>query len=203
MLDKTADADHQIHELIAKRWSSRAFAEADIPDETLWRLLEAARWAPSSGNEQPWYFIVAQRKNVGEFGLLLSALDDANHRWAKKAAVLFVAVARMYSSDQTPNRYAYYEVGQAVANLTLQATAEGLAGHQITGFDPVKVRHAFRIPAGFESVTMIAVGRPGDPDDLPITLHEEELQPRSRKPLRDFVFAANWGSSAAPASPER
>jgi nitroreductase len=196
MTNRTADAAHQIHDLIASRRSSRAFSEQEVDEDTMWRLLEAARWAPSSGNEQPWYFIVARRKDIGQFGMLLSALDRESFEWAKSASALVLSVARMHRHDTSPNRYAYYEVGQAVANLTTQATAEGLVVRQITAFDPVKIRRMYRIPAGHESVTIIAIGRPGDPVDLPVTLHEEEIRPRTRKPLRDFVFSSGWGRSS-------
>jgi nitroreductase len=109
-----------------------------------------------------------------------------------------LSVVRTFNIDGSPNRYAYYEVGQAVANLATQATAEGLTVRQITGFDPLKIRRLYRIPPGHESVTMLAVGYAGNPEQLPLTLQKEEEGPRNRKPLSEFVFVSQWGRPAAP-----
>jgi nitroreductase len=197
-VEKPADAQYPIHDLIKRRWSPRAFSDRSVERDTLRSLLEAARWAPSSNNEQPWSFIVATKDDQAEFGRLLSCLVEGNSLWAQHAPVLMVSIARMsFEDDGKPNRHAFHDVGQAVANLTVQATALGLAVHQMAGFHPDKVRELYGVPKEFEPVAAIALGYPGDPQSLPDKLRTRELAPRERKPLTGFVFTGRWGKTSS------
>jgi len=194
-MDKPADTQSPIHDLLQRRWSPRAFSERPVEPEALRSLLEAARWAPSSNNAQPWNFLVATNEDQADYGRLLSCLMDGNIPWAQRAPVLMVSVARMsFEDDGTPNRHAFHDVGQAVANLSIQATALGLFVHQMAGFYPEKVRDLYGIPQEFEPVAAIALGYPGDPDTLPERYRQREMAPRERKPLAEIVFSERWGS---------
>jgi nitroreductase len=196
-MPNSAPADHRIHELLKQRWSPRAFAETPVRPEQLQRLLEAARWAPSSYNDQPWAFLIATREEPENYERLLGVLAEFNQSWAKSAPLLGLAVARLnLERDGQPNRHACYDVGQAVAHLTVQATAERLAVHQMAGFSVDGARREFSIPAGWEPITAFAIGYPGDPKSLPDSLRQRELAPRKRKPLETFVFSSRWGNSS-------
>lgn len=196
-MEKLADNQHPIHELIQRRWSPRAFADRAVDNETLCSLLEAARWAPSSYNEQPWSFIVATNQQPDEFQRLLSCLVEFNAAWAQHAPVLMLSVAAtQFERNAKPNRHAFHDVGLAVENLVLQATALGLVAHQMAGFDVEKARAVYEIPESHEPVAAIALGYPGDADALPESLRDREKEPRARKPLEAFVFSGRWGSAA-------
>jgi nitroreductase len=196
-LKKPAPVGPRVHELLRERWSPRAFADRGVDPEDLRALLEAAQWAPSCFNEQPWAFVVARREDGEEFERLLGCLVPGNQAWARSAAVLMLSVAKLrFERNGKPNRHAGHDVGLAVAQLTAQATALGLGVHQMAGFDADAARSTYSIPEGWEPMAAIAVGHPGDPDALPDGLRERELGPRSRKPLSDFVFAGEWGKSA-------
>ena len=196
-MEKPADAQYPIHDLIKRRWSPRAFSDRPIERDTLRSLLEAARWAPSSNNEQPWNFLVATKDDQAEHSRLLSCLVEGNSLWAQHAPVLMVSVARMsFEDDGKPNRHAFHDVGQAVADLTVQATALGLAVHQMAGFHPDKVRELYGVPKEFEPVAAIALGYPGDPQSLPDKLRTRELAPRERKHIAEFVFTGQWGRTS-------
>jgi nitroreductase len=161
-------------------------------------LLEAARWAPSSSNEQPWSFIVASKEEPAEFARMLGCLVEFNQSWAKEAPVLLLSIARLnFASSGKPNRHALHDVGQAIASLTVQAMAEGLFVHQMAGFDAEKARREFAIPEGYEPVAVAAIGYLGDANSLPDKLRERELAPRQRKPLKEFVYEGTWGQSAS------
>jgi uncharacterized protein (DUF924 family)/nitroreductase len=194
-MSKETPAAHELHQLIRDRWSPRAFAETPVEEERLRSLLEAARWAASGYNEQPWRFIVATRDRNEEFELLLSCLSPANQVWAGRAAVLMLTVAKKVFSHGSgaPNRHALHDVGQAIAQLTLQATASGLAVHQMGGFDGERARELYRIPEGYEPVAAVAIGYPGDPQSLPEELAGRERAPRRRRPQQCFVFQGSWG----------
>ena len=197
MVEKPADTRHPIQDLLKRRWSPRAFSDRLVEPDTLRSLLEAARWAPSSSNEQPWSFLVATKDDQAEYGRLLSCLVEGNSLWAQRAPVLMVSVARLSFEDEgKPNRHAFHDVGQAVANLSVQATALGLVVHQMAGFYPDKVRELYGIPKEFEPVAVIALGYPGDPESLPDKFRSRELAPRERKPLAEFVFGGRWGKVA-------
>jgi nitroreductase len=194
-MSRTALPDQPIHDLLKNRWSPRAFADRPVEPEKLRGLLEAARWAPSSYNEQPWAFLVATHGQPEEYARVLGCLIEFNQGWARAAPVLFLTCAHLtFDRNGLPNRHAYHDVGLAVANLTVQATAEGLAVHQMAGIMPDKVRARFGVPEGWDPVSAIALGYPGNPDGLPEELRRRELATPTRKPLRSFVFSGAWGS---------
>lgn len=194
---KIADTDHDVIALIRERWSPRAFdVTTPIADAEIRSLFEAARWAPSSANEQPWRFVFTDvaRTPVG-YAALLDALAPKNRAWAQNAPVLvLVTVRATFERQGFVNRLAHYDTGQAVGFLTLQATAIGLAVRQMQGFDPDRAREACAVPEGFEPAVVMAIGRRGAPDQLEIEAHRAaELQPRQRRPLAEFVFSGTWG----------
>ena len=196
-MEKPAETQFPIHDLLRQRWSPRAFSEQHVEPDALRSLLEAARWAPSSYNEQPWAFIIATKQDQAEYARLLSCLVEGNIQWAQRAPVLMVSVARRsFEENGKSNRHAFHDIGLAVANLVVQATALGLAVHQMAGIFPDKVRELYNIPEDYEPVAGIALGYPGDPDTLPERLRQRELAPRSRKPIREFVFAGRWGQTS-------
>jgi nitroreductase len=193
-MEKPADTAYPIEELLKRRWSPRAFADRPIEPEKLLRLWEAARWSASTANQQPWHFIVATKQDEAEHTRLLSCLRENNQQWASRAPVLMVSVAKLtFDANGQPNRHAFHDVGLAVANLITQATALGLAVHQMAGFYPDRVRELYGVPDGFEPVAGIVLGYPGDPDILPDDLKQREFAPRVRKPLESFVFQGAWG----------
>ena len=195
---KPAPSDFPVHQLIIDRWSPRAFSERPVPPDVLRSLFEAARWAPSSNNEQPWAYIVATRDDHENFAKVLSVLVEFNASWAKSAPMLALAVAELnFAKNNAPNRNAQYDTGAATALLSVEATARGLAVHQMAGFDPAKAREVFTIPAGWEAIAAIAIGYPGDPNSLPQALKDRELAPRTRKPLSEFVMSGHWGHTAS------
>jgi nitroreductase len=195
MMEKPADAQHPIHDLFKRRWSPRTFSDQPVEAETLRILFEAARWAPSSYNEQPWRFIVANKDYETDWNRLFACLVEGNRKWAYRAPVLILSVASLnFEEDSTANRHAFYDTGMAVENLVLQATALGLAAHQMAGFDVEKARADLKIPSGYEPVAMISVGHPGDLASLPDRLRERELQPRSRRPISEWTFSGQWGT---------
>jgi nitroreductase len=191
---KTADSRFPIHDLIAQRWSPRSFTDRDVAPDTLRSLLEAARWAPSSRNQQPWFFFVARREDQEDYQRLFDCLSEGNRRWAGRAPVLILSVAQLhFDRGGRANRYAVHDVGLAVANLIVQATALGLHAHQMAGFDKEQAREIFDIPQGYDPVTVIALGYLGAVEDLPEALREREMALRMRRPLDEFVFANRWG----------
>lgn len=194
LMEKPANIQFHVHELLSRRWSPRAFADRPVEREKIQRLLEAARWAPSSFNEQPWAFIVATTDHPVEHQTLLSCLKEGNQIWAKKAPLLMLTVAKLhFDHNGQANRHAYHDVGLAVGNLVVQATAMDLVVHQMAGILPDHIRECYSLPAGYEAVTGIAIGYQGDSQILPDSLREKESAPRSRKSLREFVFSGNWG----------
>jgi uncharacterized protein (DUF924 family)/nitroreductase len=206
-MQKNATASHVIHPLLHTRWSPRAFADRPLEPTLVRSLLEAARWAPSCFNAQPWRFVVATRQDGASFERVLSCLNGSNQRWAGKAALLMVTVAKTdFDHNGKPNRHAWHDVGLAVAQMTAQATAEGLCVHQMAGIDAERTREVLGIPDGFEPVTAIAVGYPGAPEALTDDLRARELVPRSRLSQREIVFNGRWDVPLAfeqEADPER
>ncbi len=195
-MNKPAETNYPIHELLRQRWSPRAFSDRMVEPEKLRSLLEASRWAPSSFNEQPWNFIMTTKEDRTEYDRLLSCLTETNILWAQEAPVLMVSVAKLYFTETgKPNRHAFHDVGLASENLAIQATSMGLFVHMMAGFYPDKVRELFKIPEGYEPVAAIALGYPGDPQTLPERLRERELTPRRRKLLQEFVFTGQWGKT--------
>ncbi len=167
-LGKPADVDHPVHPLIAQRWSPRAFSHRPVAVETLRSVLEAARWAPSASNQQPWHFLVATSAEPAAHRRLLGVLMPGNSRWAQHAPVLILVVAGLYEErGGHPGYRSLYDVGLAVGTLTVQATAQGLALHQMGGFYPDQARSELGIPDGYMPAAAIALGYPGDLQTLP------------------------------------
>ncbi|MCP9451404.1 MAG: nitroreductase family protein [Nitrospira sp.] len=194
-MDKPAPADYPIHDLLARRWSPRAFADQPVEREKLQSLFEAARWAPSSNNEQPWRFIVATKGDEARWNRLFACLVEGNRVWAVRAPVLVLSVAgRSFGKTGELNRHALHDTGMAVQNLAIQATALGLIVHQMAGFDAEQARKELNIPREYEPVAMMAIGYPGDPNLLPDALREREVAPRRRHPVSSLVFGGEWGA---------
>jgi nitroreductase len=197
-LEKPAETQYPIHDLIRRRWSPRAFAGRPVEPEKLGSLLEAARWGASCFNQQPWFFIVAKQDDGDSFNRLLNCLVEGNKAWAQRAPVLMLSVARLtFDEGGQPNRHALHDVGFAAGTLCLQATALGLVVHQMAGFDMGKAREAFRIPEGYEPVAAIALGYQDEPGILSDKLQAKERTLRTRKELSGFVFSGTWGNRAA------
>jgi len=190
-----------LHPLIQERRSPRAFADREVAPQTLISLFEAARWSASAANLQPWRFIVAPREDRETFERILAVLVPQNAAWANQAPVLALTVAETLNPRGTLNRHAMHDVGLATQNLTLQATALGLAVHQMGGFDMDRARASFAIPEGFEPVAALAIGYPGDPESLPEPLRSRELAPRARRPLSETVFGPTWGEASTLVEP--
>lgn len=186
-----------LHEILTHRWSPRAFENRPVEPEKLRTLFEAARWAASSYNAQPWYFIVAAKDDRENFQRVLDCFIEFNQGWAKDAPVVALSVAGLnFQHNSQPNRHSFHDVGQAAATMALQATALGLQIHQMAGILPEKARQIFHIPEGFEAVAGIALGYPGDPETLSDTLRQRELGTRQRKPVESFVFTGDWGKTS-------
>ena len=193
--NKRATTDIPVEDLILRRWSPRAFADTPVSDADLKTLFTAASWAASSYNEQPWRFLVG-RKGDEAWNKIFHALTPANQSWTSSAPVLYASLAKKtFSHNGSQNRVAVHDVGAASATLSLQATALGLHTHGMAGFDPEALRAAFGIPNDFDPVACWALGYLGDPDRLPENYKKMELQPRTRKPLQEFVFR-EWEQGA-------
>ncbi len=192
---KHADPIPGVHEPILRRWSPRAFADRPVSASDMKKLFEAARWAASSFNEQPWRFIVG-RQGDATYGKIFESLATFNQAWANNAPVLMLSVGKKtFTQNGNPNHYALHDTGAATANLGLQATALGFHTHSMGGFDRDKIRAAFQIPEDFEIGAVTAIGYLGDVDVLPDSLKAAETSARSRKPLSEFVFS-EWNKAA-------
>jgi nitroreductase len=184
-----------VQELILRRWSPRAFSDKEVPAQELKTLFEAARWASSSSNEQPWRFLVGRRGD-GTYQKIFDALVEFNQSWARSAPVLILSVAKKtFTAKAAPNRFNLHDTGAATAKLALQATASGLHTHSMAGFDQEQMRASFAIPSDYDIGAVTAVGYFGDPESLPEHLRKMELAPRQRKPLEEFVFS-DWETPA-------
>jgi len=192
---KHAPEEAGVDRLIRRRWSPRAYSEKDVPTAELKRLFEAARWAASSSNEQPWRFLVGRRGDE-TYQKIFNALVEGNQSWAKSAPVLVLSVAKKtFTGNGKPNAYGMHDTGAASATLALQATANGLHTHSMAGFDREQVRASFAIPSDYEIGSVTAIGYFGDPASLPDYLQKMEVSPRQRKPLEEFVFS-DWEKPA-------
>lgn len=195
-MEKPATTQYPIHDLLARRWSPRAFADRPVEPDILRSLWEAARWAPSSANQQPWNFLVATKDDPQEFSRMLECLVEGNQVWARQAPVLMISVAARLDRDNDPNAHAWYDVGQAVMSLSVQATALGLLVHQMAGILPDTIRELYQIPGSHEPVTGFALGYPGTPEQLPDKLRQREIAPRARKSISEFIFSGRWGQAS-------
>jgi len=184
-----APTEAPILDVLAERWSTRVYdASATLDETALESALEAARWAPSANNTQPWRFIVA-RRDTPEFETVHSALRGFNQSWTSAASALVVFVAETETEDGSPRRMAAYDLGQAAAHFTVQAHASGLHTHQMGGFDAKAVADAFGLDARFVPLTVMSIGSLGDIGQIPEDLRERELAPRTRHAVKDLVLA--------------
>jgi nitroreductase len=193
---KPAPVNYPVHDLIANRWSPRAFdPQRPVGSAELCQLLEAARWSASCSNEQPWQFIVTTHSDPSSYAKLLECLVPANAVWAKNAPVLLLVLARTtFKRNDSSNDWALYDAGQAAASLVIQATALGLVAHQMAGFDATLAISHFQIPSTIRPLAVIALGYGADPSTLPTPeLQQRETAPRTRIDLTEFTFGGNWG----------
>jgi nitroreductase len=185
-----ADTDAPLITALVERWSPRAYdPAAELSDDDVRTMLEAARWAPSANNVQPWRFIVA-RRGTEAFTTVHDALMGFNQAWADSAAALVVNIAEVTDEAGKPRPWAKYDLGQAVAHMSVQAQHDGLHTHQMGGFDAARLVESFDLRDGLEVVSITAVGKVGDASALPEPLREREVAPRSRKPLDELVIVA-------------
>jgi nitroreductase len=192
---KRATPDHPIHELLARRWSPYAFADRPVSEDDLRSLFEAARWAASSYNEQPWAYIVATKAEPEAFSRLLSCLVEPNQVWARAVPVLALGCTRLnFARNGQPNPAAVHDLGLASASLSLEATARGLFVHQMIGILPDRARELYHIPDDVRPLTGLAIGYVGDPASLPENYRPRDLAPRTRNPLSGFIFGDGWGT---------
>jgi len=185
---------HPVLDVIRIRWSPAIYSPRPVETEKLLSVLEAARWAPSSFNAQPWSFLVARKEEPAEFGRMLSCLVPGNVVWAQHVPVLMISVARLQFDNGNPNRHALHDTGMATGFLMLQAASLGVLAHGMAGFDPAKTRQLYGIPESHEPVAAIALGYPGDPETAPEELKRRN-QHKPRRPLDQFVFAGRWGQA--------
>jgi nitroreductase len=189
--------DYPILECFQNRWSPYRFERREVEDEKLRQCLEAARWAASSFNDQPWFWIVARRQDSEQFQKMVGCLMEANQGWAAAAGVLLLTVMRTkFAYNGKPNRVALHDLGQAACQLSLQATALGLQVHQMAGVNLSRIRQQYDIPEDHEPQTAIAIGYPSA--DPPTTEDEQAWQrrqsgPRERRSFADQVFSGKWG----------
>lgn len=196
---KPAPTDVPIHDLIASRWSPRALdPERPVPPAARHAILEAARWAPSCFNEQPWRFLVFDASDPAALESARGCLAEGN-AWARSAPLLLLSAAReSFTRNGKPNPHARHDVGLATENLLLQAEALGLSGHAMAGFDAERARGQFGIPEGFAPVAMIAIGYALPAERLTESERVTEGSPRSRHPLGSVAFASRWDSPFRP-----
>ncbi|MEY5017164.1 MAG: hypothetical protein RL431_213 [Actinomycetota bacterium] len=186
-MSRIAETSVPIVDALATRWSPRSFdQDAVVTADDLTASFEAARWSPSANNLQPWSFVAGYRGDA-QFSAIAENLAGYNAAWAPRAAALIVNLAQTEGADGTPNKFAQYDLGQAVAHFSVQATADGYFVHQMGGFDAAVIADKLGIDAPWQIVSVMAVGPRGEADELPEPLAAREVQPRSRKPLAEVV----------------
>ncbi|HJU14576.1 MAG TPA: nitroreductase family protein [Candidatus Nitrosotalea sp.] len=192
-VQKTRKAEFEVNAHILNRWSPRSFTGEEINDKELFSLFEAARWAPSSFNNQPWRFVYA-KKNSPHWALLFNLLADSNKQWCEKASALAVVVSlKTFEHNGKPSFTHQFDAGAAWQNLAIQATTLGLATHGMAGFDYEKARKDLGVPEGYEVMAMIAIGRRGPKESLPSELQKREA-PSGRKPLGEILMEGKFGN---------
>ncbi|MDP8567209.1 nitroreductase family protein [Methylophilus aquaticus] len=199
-MQKPATTEQPIHELLANRWSGRAYdASKSVSSTQVISLLEAARWAPSCFGDQPWRYVVCNKaENMQAWQAAFDCLVAANQSWAVNAPVLLlICTDTLFSHNQKANKWGPYDTGAATENLCLQATALGLMAHQMGGFDADKARVAFKVPERYQILPMVAVGYQAPVDTLTDELKEREVAPRSRKTLGELFFNGTWDNPIA------
>jgi nitroreductase len=188
-----ASAEQSLHPLLRHRWSPRAMSGEPVPRESLLSVLEAARWAPSSFNEQPWRFFCAPREDAALFAAFFECMTPPNRLWVDRAGVLILgAVKERRDRDGEPNRYAEHDLGAGWACAAMQAVSWGLQLHVLGGFDRDAITAVCGLAEGFRAVSMGALGVPAEPDHLPEKLRMRELAPRSRHPLAEIAYLGRW-----------
>ena len=196
-MEKEAITAYPINNLAKKRWSPRAFLDKPVEKEKLISLFEAARWSASGGNEQPWRFLVGRYPDE-TWQNIFSSLNEGNQEWNQHVPVLIMAIGNKISSwDGNISPVFQYDVGQSVAQLTMEAMHQGLHVHQMGGFSTEKACELFDIPETYQPLTAIAVGYIGDPESLPEKLKQRELMERKRKDLREIIFSGKFGDSSS------
>jgi nitroreductase len=187
-MEKSTVIEHEVIKEIKLRKSGRAYSERPVEPEKIHTLLEAARWAPSSSNEQPWKYILATKDNSPLYNKIFDTLADSNKTWVKHAPIILVSMARKtFAKTGAANRFAMHDVGAANTLLCLETSALGLNAHQMGGFDYEKLKNALNVPEDIELASVIAIGYPGNPDELPEALKARELAPRERYTQHEFV----------------
>ena len=198
--DRPASTARPIHDLLARRWSSRAFdPKRPVSREQLATLLEAARWAPSCNGDEPWrYLIWDKSRDPQGWQKAYDCLSENNRKWVKNVPLLMLSCAgSTFEATGKPNRWTQHDTGAASVSIALQATAMGLMVHQMGGWDVEKARAAFAIPPEYTPMAMIAVGYQASPDILDDETKAKELRPRGRKPLEQRFFEGGWGKGFA------
>ena len=193
-MTKKAETAHPIHELLVSRWSPYGFSDKPVSKEDLASLFEAARWAASSYNEQPWRFILGTKEDAEQYEKVLSCLVEPNQVWAKHAPVLVLAGVKLnFERNGKENTAAEHDLGLAVANLSIEATQRGLAVHQMIGILPDKAREVFLVPEDAKIHTALAIGYAAPAaSHLPEGMGERDTSPRSRRELSELVYKGNW-----------
>ena len=186
-------SEYSINPLILSRWSPRSMTGEELGDDDIMSLFEAARWAPSSFNNQPWRFIYAKR-NTEHWDRLFNLLVDVNKTWAKNAALLAVVISRKnFEFNEKPARTHQFDTGSAWENLALEASSRGIVAHGMQGFDYEEAKTELGIPADFEVMAMIAIGKRGSKENLPTELQDKE-KPNDRKALKDIIMEGTYRS---------
>lgn len=195
-MKKTAPTKFEIQSSLQERWSPRAFANKPVETEKIQSVFEAARWAASAFNEQPWRFLVGTNNDETYKNILLT-LIEWNQQWAQQAPVLVLNVAKRTFSHNGVNSVTFkYDLGQSVANMAIEIVHQGLISHQMSGFDPEKARELFNIPDDFQAISVIAIGYYGDIAKLPADFAEIESKPRTRKKFNELVFSDTFGNAS-------
>jgi nitroreductase len=178
-----------IHEVVAARASKRAFADVPVTEEEIGSILEAARWAPSAFNEQPWRFIYVTKENISEYEKFSGVVNEFNAPWATKAQVLILGIAKKdFTKNAKSNSFSLHDLGVAQGNIQLQAEVLGLNARQMGGINPEVAKELLNIPEGYEPVSVIAIGKKGSIESLPEKYREEEVGPRLRKKLSEIII---------------
>ena len=191
-------ADNPIHKLFLKRWSPRAMSGEVIDDQKIKSIFEAARWAPSSYNEQPWRYIIARKEQPEKFNKLVSCLEDSNQVWAQHASVLALAFARTtFERNGKVNKAAFHDLGAAASFMSFEATSRGIAVHQIIGLHPNVVNEKYEVPDEYQVLTALAIGYADLSPNTDNVHAERDNTMRSRKKITEFVFRDDWGKALA------
>jgi len=201
MEERRAITSVPIHELMARRWSPRAFdANRPVTRQQFVALMEAGRWAPSCNGDEPWRYLVWERaRDPAGWQKAYECLSDSNKKWVKNVPLLMLSCAgSVFGATGKPNRWTQHDTGAASVSMALQAVALGLAFHQMGGYDAEKVRAAFAIPPDYTPLAMIAVGYQAEPDVLDEETKAKELRPRARKPVAERFFEGGWGKPVSP-----